>query len=83
MSPSTLAFMGHAERLRPLGGESQDLLIYRPEEHGFFTLLAAPNCSRVIRMLTYHCGELGHKTNESIRVRRNCIPKMIYHLPTG
>lgn len=75
MNPSTLAFMGNAERLRLLGGESQDLPIYRPEDRGFFTLLAAPNCSAVVRMLTDNCGELGHKKIESIRVRRSCGPK--------
>lgn len=78
MNPSTLAFTGHAERLRLLGGESQDLLIYRPEERDFFTLLAAPNCSGVVRMLTDHCGELGHKTIGSIRVQGICVPKMMY-----
>lgn len=60
-----------------IGGESQDLPIYRPEDRGFFTLLAAPNCSGVVRMLTDYCGELGHKTIEGIRVRRNCVPKMM------
>lgn len=62
MNPSTLAFMGHADALHPQGDEIHDLLIHQTEERGLFTLLAAPNCSGVVRMLIDHCGDLGRKT---------------------
>lgn len=73
------------EALHPLGDKSQDWLIYRPEELDFFTLLAAPNCSSVVRMLTDHytAKELGHKTIESICLRRNYVPRMMYFVLAG